>query len=155
MTIFDCFVTEVVGRTVREATLDAAACKPVEKTLRIVIAAAVFALRDGLAAEFATPDNERFVQEATPLEISKKGTDRPIDFGRVDRQILFLAVVGVPILLLVAATGVNLHEPHATFDHAAGDQALPAEPGGAVGQLVIRRPRLVDAVHLDRLGRLG
>src|SRR5262245_20370483 len=79
--------------------------------------------------------------------------DRPIDFGTVDEQVLLDAVVGVPVLLLMAAAGVDLHEANAAFDQTPCDQALPAEVRWPIGQSMIRGPRLVDAVKVLRLSR--
>jgi len=112
-------------------------------------------LRDRLPAEFTAPDDERLVQKAAALQISEQRGDRPVDFGSVDGQILFLALVSVPVFLLMAAAGIELHEPHAPLDQPPRDQALSAKPGGAVRQFVVRRPRLIQAVHFKRLGRFG
>lgn len=56
-------VSDVVGLTVADASLDASAGQPVREALRVVIAA-FGALGDGLASEFASPNDEGLVQEA-------------------------------------------------------------------------------------------
>src|SRR5437762_3163882 len=120
-----------------------------------MVAATVFTLRHGLTAKFTAPDDKRLVEQASTLQIGKQRSNRPIDFGRVNRQILLLPLVGVPVLLLVAAARIDLDKTHAALDEAAGNQALAAEPRGAVGQFVVRRSWLVEAVHFDRFGGLG
>ena len=52
--------------------------------------------------------------------------------------------VGVPVVVVVGAAGVDLDEADAALDQPPGDQALAAEVGGT---------RLVDAVELAGLGR--
>ena len=67
-------------------------------------------------------------------------------------QVLLDAVVRVPVLLLVTAAVVNLHEAHAALDEPSRDETLPTER---------RRPerdrmivlRIVQPIHLLR--RLG
>jgi hypothetical protein len=73
----------------------------------------------------------------------------------VDEQVSLPGPDGVPIFLLVAAARIKLHEAHAPLDQPPGNQALPAKIRRAIRQFVVRRPRLIEAIHLNRLGRLG
>ena len=46
-------------------------------------------------------------------------------------EVLREVAVRVPVVVLVVSAGVDLDEPHAPFDQAAREQALPTEVGGA------------------------
>ena len=61
-------VAEVIGRTVRDATLDAAACHPHGKTVMIMFTT-ISILRVRCASEFTTPEPKRVVQQAARFEI--------------------------------------------------------------------------------------
>src|SRR6266536_2175365 len=113
----DCgLVAQLVGFAVTVPALGATARQPVEETLGIVVAAAVGSLRHRLPAKLAAPDDQRLVQQPAPL------------------QVLLDAVVGVPVLLVVSAAGVDLHETDAALDQPPRDQTLPAEMRRAIGQ---------------------
>src|SRR3989337_1278776 len=61
--------TEVVGRTVSHAALDAAAGHEHREAIGVVIAA-IPALRHRRAAKFAAPHHEGFVEQTAPLQIA-------------------------------------------------------------------------------------
>ena len=101
------------------------------------------ALRSGRAAEFAGPDDERFIQAGRGLARScKQSRDRLIGFARLAERAFVGVVVVVPIFR-VAAAGDDLHETNAAFHQPPGDQAAGAEIAGHF---------LIHAVHLVRFG---
>src|SRR5262245_34235983 len=59
--VFDGVEAVLVGRTIDNATFDAAAGQPDREAVRAVVAAGLRALSDGRAAKFARPDDERLV----------------------------------------------------------------------------------------------
>ena len=61
---------DLVGRTVDDAPLEAAAGHPDRKAVRMMVAA-VPALRAGSAAEFGGEDHDRLVQQAAAFEIGQ------------------------------------------------------------------------------------
>ena len=72
--VFDDVEAQVVGLAVDDARLDAAAGHPHREGLRMMVAAQLaaerrVALDHRRAAEFASPDHERFVQQAPLLEV--------------------------------------------------------------------------------------
>ena len=82
-------------------------------------------LRPGAAAEFAGPDDERFVEHAALLEVADQAGDRLVG-GPAQRTVRADVAVGVPGA--VAAAGVaNLDEADALLGKPAGEQQLPAE----------------------------
>ena len=67
---FDCGSTELIGLADADASFDAAAGHPHGEAVGVVIAPrALGVFRGGLAAKFATPDDECFIKQATLLEI--------------------------------------------------------------------------------------
>ena len=91
------------------------------------------------AAEFTAPNDQRALQQAALLEIGQQAGDRHVGFLASRRVVLGDAAVGVPLVV-----AVNLHEPHAALDHAAGEQALGAERFGSAAE--------IETVH--RFGRI-
>ena len=67
---FDRGGADFVGRADADAAFDAAAGHPHREAVGIVVAAGAGAVfGGGLAAEFAAPDDERFLEQAALLEI--------------------------------------------------------------------------------------
>ena len=116
---------KLVGLADRLARLDAAAGQPHRVGLDMMVAterAAVFAHRR--AAELATPDDQRVVEQAAPLEVHDQRRRGLIGFAAdsFERAFqIFAAAVMVPI-------GVEQRdEAHAAFDQPAGQQAVVGE----------------------------
>ena len=165
MAVDDSFMAEVVGLAVARSPLHATACQKIGEALRVVVAATVGPLPHRLTAKLSSPDDERVIKEAAGLEVGKQRRDRLIDLRGVDGEILLDAVVGVPVLLLVPAAGVDLHEADAALDEPPGDEALAAERGGAEREWVSsflleepvggkRRRALVGEIQQLRAARL-
>ena len=75
-----------------------------------MIAPVARALHQRLAAKLAAPDHERFIEQAALFEIAEQRGDGLVDLGTVNLQVLLDAVVRVPVLLLMSATVINLHD---------------------------------------------
>ena len=143
--VFDGVKAEFVGGTVRHTAFDSAAGQPAREPLRVMVAAGCCrstALRTGRAAEFGAEDDQRRSQQAALLEILQETSDRFVDFGCLDVVLVLNVAVSVPRTRTAGAV-IQLHEPHAFFDHPPGDQALRAK---------FARMFLVQPVHLLRLG---
>src|SRR5579862_5379822 len=69
--VLDGFESEFVSRAIRQAAFESAARGPHGEAVGIVIASRA-ALRYGRTAEFAAPDNDRFVQQAAALQIANQ-----------------------------------------------------------------------------------
>src|SRR5262245_14266282 len=148
MSIRDGFVSEFIGLAVAGATLHTSAGEKVGKALRVVVATISRPLNDRLPAKFATPDDERFVEHATLFEVCEQTGDWLIDLRAMDSQIFFDPHVRVPVLLLVAAAMINLHETHSTFDQAAGDHALASEGCRSYGKWMLV-PAIVQSIQFS------
>lgn len=134
---------EVVGFTVG-AGLGAAAGHEGGEGLRVVIASR-FATQGwigfdhGSAAEFATPDDEGFVEEAVAFEILNERGGGLRGSGAVTLGRAFDVGMGVP------SGVVDIDEADAALDHASGEEA-----GTRKGMFAALAP-----VEIDRFIRLG
>ena len=64
--------------------------------------------------------------------------------------------VGVPVVVVVAAAGVDLHESHAALDQPAGQQAARAEVAGLVAVEAVQvARRLRFLAQIDGFRRVG
>ena len=147
-------VADRVGLAVSETLLHPAAGHPQRVGARAVVAAdvphldaaAVLAHRG--AAEFAAPDDQRFIEQPALLEVVEQGGDRLVDLiALVDEALpkvgLRIGAVGVP------APVEELDEAHAALGEAAGEQAVVGEGfltgGGAV--FLVHRCRLLFQIE--------
>src|SRR4029077_10063505 len=105
--------------------------------------AAIGPLHGRLPAELAAPDDQRFIEHAATFQVGDQRGDGAVDFGAVDEEVLFDAVVGVPVFLLMAAARIYLHVTNAAFDEPPGDQTLAAEMGRAERQAMRSRSRFI------------
>src|SRR5690348_15000589 len=143
--VLDRGIAELIGGTVYLPALDAAAGQPTTETARAVVAA--FTVLSGRRpAEFARPDDQRFLEQAAPLQVGQQPRDGLIRFAAMQRVVLDHVAVGVPGFFAVSAAGVNLYEAHAALDQSPGHQAAPAE---------LLRQRLIEAIKPFRLLRLA
>ena len=75
--IFDGVETDLVGRTVHDAPLDAPAGEPGAEALWVVIAAVGLCARR--SAELGPPDDDRLVEQPTLFEVFQQAGDRQVD----------------------------------------------------------------------------
>lgn len=148
--VFGGVVAELIGGAVDVAAFDAATGHPDGKAVGIVVAA-VGALGEGRATEFAGPDDERAVEQAAGFEVLDERGDGPVDLVRHLAVAFFDRAVMVPRIGCIAAAEVvgeraELDEAHATLHESPGEQAL-AGVGGFF------RLGIVEAVEF--LGCLG
>ena len=115
-----------VGRAVDRAPFDAAAGQPVAEAVRVVIAA-LAALGHRHAAEFASPDHQRALEQPAPLQVFEQAGDRLVGPAAHHGMVRLDVVVGVPA---VDVARVELNEPDSALDQPARQQAAGAELGG-------------------------
>ena len=126
-------MTEFVGLAVARAATDPSTGHPVREAFGIVVAAAVAALRNSLPAKLAAPNDQGRIEEPALLEIRQEGSDGTVNFRPMDAEVLFHAVVGIPVLLLMSAAVVNLNKANTPLDQATGDEALATKGRGPEG----------------------
>src|SRR6185437_4589337 len=150
--VLDRIQTDVVGGAVRDAAFDAAAGQPNGKAKRIMIASGT-ALAHRCAAELATPDNERAVEQTTPFEIFQEAGNRLIAFTTIACVIGFDIAVGVPF---AAGTAIKLHETYPALDETTSKQAITAQAFRRLYVQTIEPVRLFRLTRqIDGLGRGG
>ena len=154
--VLDREVTVVIGRAVSRAALHAGARHPHRVAVRIVVAA-IAALGDRRAPEFAAPNDQRVLQQPVRLQVGQQPVDRLVHLeGGARMQPDQLAVriptnfVAGPVLMR------DLDEPHIALREPPRHQALPGE---------VARFRVIEAVqfpgrvglfgNVERLRRLG
>ena len=137
--VLDGGAAELVGPADARASLDAAAGHPHGEAERVVVAAGSLLEFGGrLAAELAAPDDQRLVEQAAALQVLDQAGDRLVGVAGVLGVVGDQVGVGVPVVVVVGAAGIDLDEAHAALDQPPRDQAFAAEVG---------RSRLVDAVE--------
>ena len=106
----------------------------------MIVVTAFLAFGGGRPAEFAAPNDERFIQQPAQFQILNKPGNTLIAFaGEVSVAALDVAVACVP-RDIVATDGMGqLHHAHATFHQPARDQAAFGELALAVEFLCGRR----------------
>ena len=137
-------VAEFVGGTVGDAAFDAGAGEPEAEAVGVVVAA-VGALGEGGATEFAGEDDEGFFEEAAVVEIGEEGGDGLIDLGghgavAFDEVGVLIPGVGAVATADALIAAGEFDEADAAFDEASGDEALE----GVFGLL---RVGAIDAVE--------
>ena len=129
MAIDDRFMAKLIGFAVSGPAFDAAASQEIRESFRIMVASPAAALGDGLTAKFAAPNHERFLEQATLLQIGQQSRNGLVDLRTMQAKVFLHPIVGIPVLLLMTAAMVDLDKTHTAFDQAARDQALASEMG--------------------------
>ena len=105
--------TKLIRCTMGVATARASASEPTGEAIVIVVAPIeLWILRDGGAAEFATPQNECTFQKATLAKIGEECRQWLIPFPGELAVVFLKAVVVVPRLAIATP---HLDKPHAPF----------------------------------------
>ena len=106
--------TKLIRSTMGIANARASASEPTGEAIVIVVAPIeLWILRDGGAAEFATPQNECTFQKATLAQIGEECRQWLIPFPGELAVVFLKAIVVVPRL---AFTTPNLNEPHTPLE---------------------------------------
>ena len=115
---------EVVGRPVDMATADATAGEPPRISPAEVIASLRIGripLAEGRATELPPPGDERVVEEPALLEVEDQRRRRPLGVTAL------LLELREEVAVLIPAGVHELHEPGASFEESACDQAVGGE----------------------------
>ena len=95
--IHDCSMTNFVRLPIRGATLRASAREPVGKGVRVVIATRLGRLlSDGQSTEFATPNDQRFVEQSALLKVGQQSGDRLVGFIGESLMVALDVIVPIP-----------------------------------------------------------
>src|SRR5260370_41186906 len=100
-----------------------------------MLIAAIGALGSWHAAKLAAEENQRFLQQAAPLQVIQKGRGGPVHHdGLIDQPLVQVAV-------MVPSGLGDLDEAHPGFAEPAGHQALAGKAS------LSARPRAVGSQH--------
>ena len=81
--VLDGLESKIIGRAHNGTALDAAAGKPHRKSIRIVVAALRGRqLGGGRAAKLTAPQDQRFIEQATLLQVLEQRRDRLVALRR-------------------------------------------------------------------------
>src|SRR5688572_9265215 len=112
---------EFVGFAHCHAGLNAATCEPHRETIWMMIAAIAAALDHGGAAEFAAPNDQRFIEQATLLQILNQRCRSLVSIFAILLQIAHEVAVLIPCFMK------KLNETNAALDQATGQQTIHRE----------------------------
>src|SRR5207247_328220 len=137
--IGDDVVAEIIGFAVDFAAFDAAAGEPHREAAGVMVTAIVLAAEAALGinrtAEFAAPDDERFVQHGALLQVGGEAVEGAVHVAALARQAAGDVGVRVPIVV------IHLHEADAAFDQAAGEDGCVGEGAGVAGIFAVESKR--------------
>ena len=123
-----------------DAALDAASRHEHREPVGVVVTPGSLGIFSGrLAPELSTPDNQGLIQQSTLLEILDESSDRFVGVAGMERMVTLHTRMGIPVIVVVGATRVDLDKAHSTLNKAPGQQALASE---------IIRTALSDSVEL-------
>ena len=143
---FDRGRAEFVGLSIAHTSFDAATGHIHRKAVGIVVATRLsLELGCRLSSEFAAPDDERFVEHSTLFEILNQRSDRLIGTPTVVAVIGVDIFVGIPVVVIVCTSRIELHKPYAPLNQSTGEQALATK---------ILRLRMIEAVERVGVGCL-
>ena len=118
--IFDDVVGKVISLTIDLAGAGTATTHPHGEAAGVMVAAIVLLGEAPLgidrAAKFTAPDDQRVIKQAAGLEVLHEAITGLVDVTASIRQPASDVAVGIPVV------EVDLHKPHAPFNHAAGHQ---------------------------------
>ena len=124
------FPAEFVGGPVADASLGSSARQPSGEGPCVVVAPESPAtLGGGLAPELGGADDKGFVEQAVGLEVLQQGGGSAVKDASPVAMVAGQVLVAVPVGANLAGGGIfgstkNLHETHAAFGQAAGQQTL-------------------------------
>ena len=94
--IFSNVISNLIGLSVRDASLDSSASHPHGESRGIMVASrALRVLGCGLAAELPAPDYECLVQESSLLEVFQESCDRLVRIACVEVVVLLQVAVSI------------------------------------------------------------
>src|SRR6266542_5550920 len=102
------------------------------------MASLVITLRGRCAAEFRRPHDKSMVEQAARFQIADQTGNGLVYIAR-QRLVRLHIAMGVPILR--RADVYQFNEPHAAFDHSAGDNGLPPEASSLPTLQPVKRER--------------
>src|SRR5262249_21275367 len=119
---------DLIGLTVDIAGSGSAAGHPHAEGERMMIAT-IFTLPQGRATELSPPNDERFIEQAAPLQVAQQSGDWLIDGAAVPSEVV------LEISVLIPRSVDQADEPHTAFNHPSCEQAICRKPRVGVARL--------------------
>ena len=138
----DCLATKFVGLAVAKAGFGAAPGEKHGESPRIVVAT-IIALREGGAAKFASPPDQRVFQQSSLLQVRQQSRNGLVGRPRMIHMFRHIGML-VPSRVGGFVRIVHLDVANALFRHPTSHKTLAAEIG---------RVLLIHAIHFQRFGR--
>ena len=153
------FVAPLIRLTAGHASLDAAACKPIRKDIRIVVTA-LASLGTRHSSKFGGPQDNRLLQQAALLKVFQQRRRPDCHASRQRLMITLDIFMGVPVATrkTVIVAGPDLDESHSSFEQPASNQTLPPKVFrflSRVDFVRISRPESIESVHLHDVIRFA
>ena len=140
-----CGQAEIVSRPVAEAGFHSTPGHEHREAVGVVIPTGALAvLSRWLATELTAPDDQGLIEHPALLEILDQSRDGLVGIAGMNAVVAFEAAVGIPVIIVMRPTGVDLDKANAALDKPPGQQALPTE-------VISSRP--IDALEIT--GRIG
>ena len=115
--------SEIVGRAVHAARLEAATGKPHRERVDVMVAAGALPfLPHRRPPKLPSPDNDRVVEKPTPGQIENEPGTGPIDLPTHLRKMLFEILTRAAVVIPVGVP--QLHVAHPPLDESAGEEAV-------------------------------
>ena len=139
--VFRGVVAVVVGGSVAEPALYAAAGHPHGEAFRVVVSP-IAILGSGRAAEFSSPDYKRVVQHAARFQVLQQTGHRLVDLSTIALETKLHVAVLIPLLLRHPILTVrHLDEPHSPLGKSPRQQALHPEVAALLFVDAVKRLR--------------
>src|SRR5258708_7214622 len=123
--MFDGLISYIVSGSVDGSSLHPTAGHPHRETVRVVIAAHHLLhwleLCDRQPAEFAAPEHQRAVEQASLLQILQESAHCLVGLLASGPEVILQVRMGIPYL----GGDVDLHETDTAFHQSAGHQTAP------------------------------
>ena len=144
-TVLDSVGPELISLSNTDSALDPSTGHEHREAVGVVVPTGSLAvLSRWLANELTAPDDQGLIEHTALLEILDQSRDGLVGIAGMDTVVTLQAAVGIPIVIVMRPTGVDLNKANTTFDKSPGQQALATE---------VIRSRPIDTVEIT--GRIG
>src|SRR5262245_38712387 len=117
MAILDGVEAKFIRGAMGAAALDPSAGEPAREAVRMMVTP-VAALGARRAAELGAPDDERFVEQAAPLQVVDQRGNGLVGLSAKGRMSRLQSAVRIPRACPAVGTVKDLHKAHAFFDES-------------------------------------
>ena len=148
--------TKFIGGSIFKTTFDSAASHPHRKGVGVMVASEDFAFRrttftERRAAEFATPDDQRLLEQTALLQVANQSGDRSIHRCTLVGQTVGQSAVRASAVE-VPAPVKQLHKANARFDQPACQQTVVSQARFARSRSILLQCFFAFGGNIHHLG---